>query len=434
MTQIGRRAALKQLVAGSAGVCGLSALPGVAAEHPTRPGAPLIDSAKTLPDWDDLLALLQPAGTVNDITFDPADDQLRMELYRQLVMNLSLGYFVYFQTDPDFPDWIPFLNSAFLLQPNPDDVYHISRIADDGVYRITGYRGSVHLLLFSTGGDIMGSTDAIGGQNDVFDVDELTLGSDGSFEVILSREKPADHQGDWWPLKPGRGCVMCRQRSYDWAGEQSARFAIERVDRPAGTLKPRLSAPDTAARLQDVMRYAQRLSRMWIAYQNGIRKKLGDNVMDITGFNGAMSRQAYLQAVYAFEPDEAIILETEVPQPCGYWNFQINDALWNQVELVYRQSSLNGFQARLDSDGKFRGVIALNDLGVPNWLDSGGYREGMIIGRWLDADRQPLPVLKRVKLAELRDHLPKDTPVVSVQDRQAQLRLRTLGAQLRRRW
>ena len=39
------------------------------------------------------------------------------------------------------------------------------------------------------------------------DLDDLALGDDGSFSVVLSAERPAGYDGDWWPLDPGRtGC------------------------------------------------------------------------------------------------------------------------------------------------------------------------------------------------------------------------------------
>lgn len=49
-------------------------------------------------------------------------------MYRQLLMNLSQGYFLYFQADADHPDWAPFLNSVYLLQPNPDDTYLLAPV------------------------------------------------------------------------------------------------------------------------------------------------------------------------------------------------------------------------------------------------------------------------------------------------------------------
>ena len=117
-----------------------------------------------------------------------------------------------------------------------------------------------------------------------------------------------------------------------------------------------------------------------------------------------------------------------------YWNFQLNDPYFNALEYVYRLSSTNGHFAKVSSDGKFRAVLSLADPGVPNWLDTAGFLQGTIYGRWYDCDSCPTPTLKRVKFAELRAHLPADTPVVSPEERDAELRHRVRACQRRRRW
>jgi hypothetical protein len=169
---------------------------------------------------------------------------------------------------------------------------------------------------------------------------------------------------------------------------------------------------------------------------------LQDKVKEAVGFNtflpqkmdGALVKQVYLPAFFQLEDDEALILETAIPKVCKYWNFQLNDPLFNAIEYVYRASSTNGAMARLDSDGKFRAVISLVDPGVPNWLDPAGFREGGIYGRWYAADSCPTPTITRMKLAELREHLPEDTPMVSAQQRAEELRRRVRACQRRRRW
>ncbi|MFX4531942.1 hypothetical protein ABTA63_19895, partial [Acinetobacter baumannii] len=83
------------------------------------------------------------AGALIDLTWEPESEVLQAELHRQLLMNLSLGYFLYFQSDADHPDWAPFLNPVFMLQPNPDDIYLLAPVSGDGVYRISGERGTV---------------------------------------------------------------------------------------------------------------------------------------------------------------------------------------------------------------------------------------------------------------------------------------------------
>ena len=184
--------------------------------------------------------------------------------------------------------------------------------------------------------------------------------------------------------------------------------------------------------------FVKRLSKLWILYQDGILKKLGPNVLELSGFedmgNSPEWPQKYWRGVFDIQPGEALIIETELPKKCKYWNVQINDILWNQVEFAYRQSSLNGHQARLDMDGKFRAVLALEDPGVPNWLDSGGFQIGTVIGRWHGANSYPLPGIRKVPVRDVRRYLPSDTPRVSPAEREKVLRERNIGVQLRRRW
>ncbi len=123
-----------------------------------------------------------------------------------------------------------------------------------------------------------------------------------------------------------------------------------------------------------------------------------------------------------------------MPEQHHYWNVQVIDGLWNQVELVHRLSSLNGHQAQLDADGKFRAVLSVQDPGVANWLDTGGHIHGMMIGRWYRCSSHPLPTLTKVKLQDVRQHLPASTPEWTPEQRAEQIRQRRVGAQLRRRW
>jgi hypothetical protein len=146
------------------------------------------------------------------------------------------------------------------------------------------------------------------------------------------------------------------------------------------------------------------------------------------------SLRRYLPAFFQLDEDEALIVETAIPANVRYWNIQLNDPLFNALDYVYRLSSTNGAMATLSSDGKFRGVISLTDPQVPNWLDPAGFTEGGIYGRWYEADGCPTPEIRRVKLTELRAHLPEDTPVVTAEQRAEELRRRVRACQRRRRW
>jgi hypothetical protein len=386
-------------------------------------------------NWNELTDLLRPAEELLQLTWNPGSEPQRAELYRQLLMNVSLGYFLYFQADPDHPDWTPFLNSVFLLQPNPDDTYFLARVRGDGVYKITGERGSVYMLTFVTGAGMMGLAATPGKGFDQYDAVDLQLQSDGSFEVVMSSERPAGYAGNWWRLDPRADYIMVRQRSYDWGVERDARIAIERIDHCSP--KPRPSAEAIVANIRELLGgFTPRLTKMWLQFQNGIRDRGMINEFEFANFGdmGAIRVQHYWQCVFEVQPGMALVMETQVPRVCRYWNVQLNDPLFNTIEYVYCQSSLNGHQARLDSDGQFRAVVALEDPGVPNWLDPGGFTQGTVMGRWYASDSQPLPTIKAVPLAEVRKFLPADTPQVSAADREQQLRARIRGGQLRRRW
>ena len=98
-----------------------------------------------------------------------------------------------------------------------------------------------------------------------------------------------------------------------------------------------------------------------------------------------------------------------------------------------RVISINGHTAVADADGAYRVVVAHRDPGVPNWLDTIGHQKGFLWGR-MDRTNDYQPKTTKLKLAELRAQLPAATRTVSADERDAQIRKRRLGAQLRRRW
>ncbi|MBS0475117.1 MAG: hypothetical protein JSR28_08190, partial [Proteobacteria bacterium] len=100
----------------------------------------------------------------------------------------------------------------------------------------------------------------------------------------------------------------------------------------------------------------------------------------------------------------------------------LTNDLFGTTDWVNNQSSLNDTQSRVDKDGVLRIVIAARDPGVPNWLDTAGNATGVVQGRWTDCTAQPMPSLRKVALADVRKALPKDTPVVTPQERDRQLR------------
>jgi hypothetical protein len=167
------------------------------------------------------------------------------------------------------------------------------------------------------------------------------------------------------------------------------------------------------------------------------RTNHGINTLKRSGFmdqGGGVPDQVYYDGIHEIDETEALIIETELPAQCHYWQALVADDRFCTVDWVNHQSSLNDFSAHIDSDGKFRAVISKLDPGVPNWLDKADYPWGVIQMRWYHASDYPDPTIKKVPFSEIRAHIPEDTPVVTHEERKEQLRLRREGAQLRRMW
>ena len=385
--------------------------------------------------WSHYVDLLRAQEHLIDLTWKPVDEHYRADFHRQLAMNLSYAYVQYFQSNPDHPEFMPLWNSVYLFQPNPDDVYYYAPLDGRKRYRIVGDRGTIHMINFQFGKGMMGMVEPGQGEqhSSYLDGADIAVGADGKFEILLAPEKPDHFTGTWHAIREDVDCVMVRMRSYDWGAEADCRMAIECLDPPL--LKRRMSVEEIDAKLTGAFTLSERLNPLFYGFQNRVLANSGKNRFELEAFSDTgLANQLYWACVFELAEDEALVVETELPEVRPYWNIQVNDPYFNAVEFVYRQTSLNGHTARIDGDGKFRAVLAHGDPGVANWLDTGGFTEGTLFGRWMQCSSTPLPAARRVKLAELRGHLPADTQWVTPGERIEALRKRRIGAQLRRRW
>ncbi len=381
-----------------------------------------------------LLADLQTALDEIDNTWQPDDEAYHADVYRQTMMSLSYSYFAYFHATPEHPDWAPLWNPVFTLQPNPDDIYLYSPISGKYCYRVSGKRGTVKILSFTTQRHMSGMIDdisQIGGHNEIDDSD-FSVDEHGNIDILFSVEKPSGYAGDWAPIDPEATGMMVRLRSYDWLNEIDPKLTITCLD-PVGP-KPRLTPSAIRDRIKEMAKFPGRKTKSYYRLQNGVKDRVGFNVFEPIRMQGALAKQVYWPACFQLNHDEALIIETELPNKRPYWNIQLNDPYFNALEYVYRNSSINGHTAVVSEDGKFRAVIALTDPGVPNWLDPAGYNEGGIYGRWFDCDSNPTPTIMRVPLTELRQHLTTSTPAISPEQRAEELQLRVQACQMRKRW
>jgi hypothetical protein len=389
--------------------------------------------AKPLFGWSDFLRALEAAEEILADLYDPGDVEQQQEGVRLLAMRLAQGYTLFLHQDFEQPDWIPYLDNVHVYgAPNPDFTYLSALVDSNGVYRIAGDRGTTLFLNINVMSYIAGLDPVPGPSVGDIDADELTIRPGGKFEVVLSRERPQGYTGDWVFLDERARALMVRQCSYDWLNEVEGRLTIERLDvPPRGVAR---TTEELAQGLEFLARYPGTYAM--IKHVAELRGRNTINAFEFTSYGaiGGVDKQFYYEGLFDIAPDEALIIETEIPERVRYWSLQLADLLFNGLDWFNCQSGLNGHQARLDSDGKFRAALAMSDPGVPNWIDTVGHRKGLMIGRWTDSDSSPTPTVTRVPLSDVREYLPAETPVVTPEEREHSLRLRRRGAQLRRRW
>jgi hypothetical protein len=379
-------------------------------------------------DWHEYLESLQ--GLAAHV-HGGEDALLMQDSVQQLAMTIAQAYGVLFSQHPHYPQLVSFTNPIINSGTNPDFMYLYSAIDPQGTYRLSGNRGSSLFIHAVQNAGIIGLDEVPGAPLGMLDVDTLKIGADGEFYVILSAERRGDEE--WWQLDPAATSISIRQASYEWTLESDGRLAIECLD--AHPPRPRPTTAETAAKLKTVARFAARYLKSLESLCKAVTAK-PVNSLEVDDWSrfGGLSNQFYYQGRFELAPGEALILESGLPRRARYWGVVALDELFNALDWVNNQTSLNASQARLDSDGRFRAVLCLEDPGVPNWLDPIGRTRGFLQGRWFEASSGPLPTIRRVRLADLRQHLPRDTPSIDFDQRQTLLRIRRRGAQFRRKW
>jgi len=361
-----------------------------------------------------------------------ADD--RRDLFRLALSAVANGYLSHIALDPRRPTWTPCWNISMNMGgPCPDYTYRTTEVDPRGTYRISGFRGSNRFVeIGQQSYEILGHEGETSVAPMQHDLDDLTLGPQGEFSVILSPERPAGHDGDWWPLQPRTVRLLLRQCAVDWIAETDARLAIERLDDA-----PPTTAAEVDRRIGNLARWAEGMVRFDIDLARWYRENHGINVLTRSKkieSIGGMPNQVYYDGAYQIDDDEALVIETALPRECTYWSLLVADDRFSTVDWANHQSSLNEAQARLDSDGKLRVVISRRDPGVQNWLDKADNPWGIIQMRWKRPTDAPDATVTRVKLADVRRHLPADTPAYGAAEREEAIRKRRVGYQLRLHW
>jgi len=394
------------------------------------------DQTLHMPEWAAMLRNIAPVGDQLINTWgrsNPSADD-RRDLFRLALSAVANGYLSHIALDPARPTWTPCWNISMNMGgPCPDYTYRTTDVDPKGTYRISGFRGTTRFTdIGQQSYELLGHEGPTSVKPLQHSLDDLTLGEDGAFSVILSAERPVGHEGDWWPLQPTTVRLLLRQCMVDWINEIDARIAIERLDDC-----PPTSTQEIDRRIDNLGRWAEGMVRFDIDLARWYRQNHGVNVLTRSKkieSIGGMPNQVYYDGAYEIDDDEALVIETALPQKCLYWSLLVADDRFSTVDWANRQSSLNEAQARIDTDGKLRVVISRQDPGVQNWMDKADNPWGIIQMRWKEPTDAPDATVTRCKVADVRRHLPHETPAYSSEERAEAIHKRRVGYQMRQHW
>ncbi|MCB2060425.1 MAG: DUF1214 domain-containing protein [Novosphingobium sp.] len=370
-----------------------------------------VDNLQSLPDR--MLAKL-PEEMRND-------PRIRQEIARIALESLTTSTLEAIGGDGDAPQFLPSIGQVLNVgQPNADTIYRSARVTPGASYRLRGVAGSLNHSVIA---QVVPAGSQGAGSRSHLHLSDLALDPDGRFDVLVSSEKPEGYEGDWWQLAPGATRLMLRMVSSDWADEESPTISIERIDQPVA--RPRPPAAQLEAKLRALPQQIDFMALMFVDHVEKLREKGVVNRLEPfnVGF-GSLDGQFYYEGAYDLADDEALIVESTVPDVCQYRSLILTNDLFETTDWVNNHSSLNGSQAAPDGDGKLRIVVSEKDPGVKNWLDTAGSPRGVIQGRWTGCDSQPIPEVRKVKLGDVAKSLPADTAMVTPEERQDIIRER----------
>jgi len=279
---------------------------------------------------------------------------------------------------------------------NPDAEYDNLALDSRWDYVIRGNVGTVRHVSFT----INGAPGADGRRELLAYYNERTLGADekGEFEIHLTK---ADDGGpNWVDTSGGIGSILVRQYIGDREKEVLATYDIDVVGRTPFEDIP----PSTDGEIAKALMEASYGLRFMFTMHRTIQPELWDTPNEFARLNSdtfgtdiSSSDNLYMFGTYQIEEDEALVIELD-PLDVRYWNLAIESRWHETVDYRKRRTHRSLDHSVVDADGKLRFVLAHGKTPHPNWLETGGHREGWMTFRWVgERDTEvALPIVLRI--------------------------------------
>jgi hypothetical protein len=254
---------------------------------------------------------------------------------------------------------------------NPDTLYFGCRVQPNHDYVVTGTRGTTTDLSFQLlGGEY--TDDNVPASQAAFDDRELEIAADGSFQ---------------WQVRPtSPGQLVIREVYGDWSARRGT-LAISRLD-TAGTAPPALTRAAIEKRYATAGKQLVNRIKTWLQFPQWFYLDIPVNTMVAPRLTpGGLATQYSSVGHFELRPDQALIITLPVTD-APYLGFQLGSMWYISLDYINHQTSLNNTQAQADPDGKIRIVVADQNPGVTNWVETLEHRRGFLQFRWQRVSRR----------------------------------------------
>jgi hypothetical protein len=384
--------------------------------------------------WAQFCDQLKAAGERVFKDHNAASGVQRADGFRFLTQNLGQAFDLALETkDTRYPAIHTFCNPTRKLGGDcADFLYQQAWIDGQSTYRIVGERGTSRFLNITVQGP---RSDGPGVLHEPFgDVPEANLlghqirtASDGVFEIYIGGQERGPN---WLPTTDGSRKLFIRQGFDSW-DERPARMRIERIG--MDTPKPLPSAATMIAAMDWAGGFVTGLMDDWPEFPFRYGGVDGENPNRFPPpaetDSDAKRGRAATNMHWVLSTDEALVIEFDAHD--GLWMFTNMGVFFNSMDYLYRPVSYTPSRTTVDNDGRVRLVLAHDDPGYHNWIDTQGFERGNLTYRHM-LEGQPVELHTRVvKRDDLTDSLPPDTATVSAAERIAQMWARFNGIRQR---
>ena len=292
----------------------------------------------------------------------------------------------------------------------PDCIYTGAGLRGGETYRLWGNRGTARYVGLQSMAGMASSANVL--------LDELDLGPHGEVDLILSAEP---HEGNWLAIDEKATALVVRHFFYDWDTEVASSLSIERI----GATREKEKRPAEDPQLIALGDFVVANLEFFLQFARPEKPNSFNAPLDGTAMGAAAENRPVIGS-WEIAPDEALVVEVSPPQGL-YWSYSLGNPWWETIDYGSHQSSLNGHQATVDDDGILRTVIAHEDPGVANWLDTAGHSVGPIILRCVRTETAPVPTMRLVKFSEIDKAVPAESRRVTPDERRAIMAARRLA-------